>query len=141
MIINQVAAGSGGGGEPSWVLLWSGTLRGGFSVSIPAMVNYTRIKVCTFHYNLVSEFYVDITYVPYRKPPFGGDYGSSVFIANIASASIERHYCVAEVDNTKTIFYNRQMGYELGSTNNTRNDSVNYFVYQVWGIVDNIPEA
>lgn len=126
----------GGGGEAG-ELIYSGALRGNTSVELD-MSEYSRLRVLTNHFYVCGQMFVDLSKTPQHTPAFGGAYAGGVIVPALETATmrVEYHYCIAEVNAEKTIFYNRQMGYEKSNTKYTRNNDVSYYIYAIYGIKD-----
>lgn len=120
-----------------WETIWTGTLRGGNTISAD-FSEYSLIKVFGVAYARQVIFEIDLTKA-IGTDQSGYSYASTGTAEYVVSAgtAIERGIIECLVSTAKTTFWCRMIAYisTNGSTFNNRNNqtSSNYYVYRIDG--------
>lgn len=125
---------------PIDIILWTGTLTAGNTVSIPAMANYDRIRVYAFTWGAQHNFEIAFTAQPNAGIvdsgyPYQSGTVVPMYSGASASGTMEFHGLMCKVSSDKKTFYFCSAGYWTNSVSWTaRQNNSQYYVYKIEGL-------
>ena len=125
---------------PIDIILWTGTLTAGNTVSIPAMANYDRIRVYAFTWGAQHNFEIAFTAQPNAGIvdsgyPYQSGTVVPMYSGASASGTMEYHGLMCKVSSDKKTFYFCSAGYWTNSVSWTaRQNNSQYYVCKIEGL-------